>query len=71
MTRSDTQFLSAKGYRGNKRPKEGATMKKKGWEGDTPSGRSHGEKKGWGDSEMPPGLAKKSGEAKGKGKKKV
>ncbi len=34
---------------------------KKGWEGDKPPGWSHGEKKGWGDAGMPPGLAKKSG----------
>ena len=39
--------------------------------GDTPPGWTHGEKKGWGEEGMPPGLAKKSGEEgkKHKGKK--
>ena len=42
---------------------------KKGWEGDKPPGWAQGEKKGWGEAGMPPGLAKKSGEAAGKKKK--
>jgi hypothetical protein len=31
------------------------------WNGDTPPGWQHGRKRGWGNSDMPPGLAKKQG----------
>ncbi len=42
----------------------------KGGEGDRPPGWDHGEKKGWGDADRPPGLAKKMDDAKkGKAKK--
>lgn len=34
-----------------------------GPEGEVPPGWSQGEKKGWGDAGMPPGLVKKSGDS--------
>ncbi len=45
-------------------------------EGSNPPGWTHGEKKGWGDADMPPGLEKKAAETekhkgKRKGKKKI